>query len=719
MQFQFSPYIFPLGAGMLITGWVAVYAWSRRGVPGAIALAGLALVIAEWLLGYALEIAGANLATKLFFGKLQYIGIAFVPFFWLLFTYNYANQAKMMSHRDMAVLAVLPLTTIAIASTTEVHGMLWDRISIYQSESFSVLDVSHGFWFWIHSVYSYLLLLAGTVIILRSIYKGKGYYRGQAIALLVGVLLPWVSNGLYLSGLFPIPHLDITPFAFVLTAVALAWGIYGFRLVDLTPMGRDSVIEEMPDALVTLDMRGLVADANASALQLAGRSAAEAIGRPALEVFDRWRPFLEKYQGVMEAAEEVNVGSDENPLWYELVLSPLHDSRKRQIGRVIIVRNITQRKKTEERITQLSRAVEASPTSIVITDARGNIQYVNPKFTQVTGYTPAEALGQNPRILKSEQTAPDVHRQLWETVLAGKEWRGEFCNRKKNGDLYWELASISPIADSGGNITHFVAVKEEITARKEAERQLALAHEQALEASRLKSQLLSKVSHELRTPLGGILGYSELLYGDTFGPLSEAQKQAVSQVIESSRYLDLMVNELLDEAQIEAKTLTLHIQRFKPGAVLQRVGASMSVLCRGKGLELECLLDPELPEEMWGDEYRLLEILLNLGGNAVKFTKAGKVKIHLYASGPDHWAMEVTDTGVGIPAEAQSLIFEPFRQIYNDVTHDNRGTGLGLSITRHLVELMGGRIGVESETGRGSKFTVLLPLQDPVEVDKE
>jgi PAS domain S-box-containing protein len=716
MQFQFSPYILPLSAGALIAGWVAVYSWSRRNVAGAIALAGLGLMIAEWLLGYALEIAGADLATKLLFGKMQYIGIAFVPFFWLLLTYNHANQAKMLSHLGMAALAVVPLTTIAIASTTEVHGMLWNKISIYQSETFSVLDVSHGVWFWVHSAYSYLLLLAGTIIILGSIYKDKGYYRGQAIALLVGVLLPWVSNGLYLSGLFPIPHLDITPFAFVLTAVALAWGIYGFRLVDLTPMGRDSVIEEMPDALVTLDMRGLVADANASALQLAGRSAAEAIGQPALEVFSRWRPFLEKYHGVMEATEEVNVGSDGNPQWYELVLSPLHDNRKRQIGRVIIVRDITHRKQTEERITQLSRAVDASPTSIVITDARGNIQYINPKFTQVTGYTPAEALGQNPRILKTEQTPPDVHRQLWETVLAGKEWRGEFCNRRKNGDLYWEMASISPIVDSSGNITHFVAVKEEITDRKEAERELAVAHEQALEASRLKSQLLSKVSHELRTPLGGILGYSELLYGDTFGPLNEAQKQAVSQVIESSRYLDLMVNELLDEAQIEAKTLTLHIQRFKPGSVLQRVSASMSVLCRGKGLELECSLDPDLPEEMWGDEYRLLEILLNLGGNAVKFTKAGKVKIHLYSSGPDHWAMEVTDTGVGIPAEAQSIIFEPFRQVYNAVTHDNRGTGLGLSITKHLVEIMGGSISVESEIGRGSKFTVLLPRQNPVEV---
>jgi signal transduction histidine kinase len=321
-----------------------------------------------------------------------------------------------------------------------------------------------------------------------------------------------------------------------------------------------------------------------------------------------------------------------------------------------------------------------------------------------------EALGQNPRILKTEFTGADVHRQLWATINSGQEWHGEFCNRKKNGELYWEYASISPIIDVSGNITHYVAVKEDITERKEIEKALSLAHDQALEASRLKSQLLSRVSHELRTPLGGILGYAELLHDESFGALDETQKDATHQIIDSANYLKEMVNELLDEAQIEARNISLREENFSPAAILQRVEAAMSVLAHNKGQFLTTTLAPDMPVTLRGDEQRLLQILLNLVGNAVKFTKTGKIQVKFYRADLNHWAMQVTDSGIGIPREALSYIFEPFRQVDNAITRENRGTGLGLSITKQLVELMNGQITVESEVEKGSIFTVVLPI---------
>jgi diguanylate cyclase (GGDEF)-like protein/PAS domain S-box-containing protein len=175
------------------------------------------------------------------------------------------------------------------------------------------------------------------------------------------------------------------------------------------------------------------------------------------------------------------------------------------ISALIIHRNITERKQAEEHIRQLSRAVESSPTSIVITDTKGDIQYVNPKFTEVTGYSFSEAIGKNPRILKSDQTPPDVHIGLWETIPKGKEWHGEFCNRKKNGDLYWESASISPITDSNGVITHYVAVKEDITERKKAEDALAIAnkelHQQMAEIEKLQFTLREQAIRDSLTGL--------------------------------------------------------------------------------------------------------------------------------------------------------------------------------------------------------------------------
>ena len=401
-------------------------------------------------------------------------------------------------------------------------------------------------------------------------------------------------------------------------------------------------------------------------------------------------------------------------LWGNIVGQTIN-ARNPEDGVLWVIQDISAKRQADEQLRQLSRAVESSPTSIIITNTQGEIEYINPKFTQVTGYTPEEVLGRNPRILKTDQTPARVHRELWESLHAGLEWRGEFCNRKKNGELYWESASISPIKDADGVITHYVAVKEDITQRKEAEEALALARDQALEASRLKSQLLAKVSHELRTPLGGILGYAELLHHGAFGPLAAQQQNITAQIIENTNYLSYMVNELLDEAQIEAQTLALRMGWFSPHAVLKKVETSMDVLAKHKGLALIAQAEADLPEALFGDERRLQQILINLVGNAIKYTQQGEVRITLSRRDANHWMMQVSDTGNGIPEEAQNYIFEPFRQVDNAITRENPGAGLGLSITKQLVDLMNGQISLKSTVGQGSIFTILLPIVKPSE----
>ncbi len=685
-----------------------------------------------------------------------------------------------------------------------------------------------------------------------------------------------------------------------------------------------------------------------------------------------------------------------------------------------VVEDITSRRQAQEQMRLRWRALEASPASIVITNSAGSIQYVNPKFVEVTGYSMQEAISQNPRILKSGKTPPEVHRDLWQTITSGREWRGEFCNRKKNGDLYWELASISPLSDTQGKITHYVAVKEDITEQrklreqlrerneslsmlhqftldlldvretdellqaivaraaelldapfsqiilkegdnlvvrsttknldflrnehlerdrakiswevydtaspvvlddysaqseqgkmqdglsihglaeiplmagtrclgilslgrsqadysftpeqmqigilfcqlaglvldnanlynsalgeirerkrteallqesearyrqivesasdiiyrtdpngyfnyanptafhlmgfqsdadvlgrhfldlaapdwrnrlkrfydrqylsgqtntyyefpvrtadgqdiwlgqnvqiirdgeeilgfqavarnindiKQAQEALAIARDQALEASRLKSKLLASVSHELRTPLSAILGYAELLHENAFGELSKDQRDAAGNIIESTNYLASMINELLDEAQIEAKTLILKMEPGSPRAILERVETSMSVLARSKGLTLTTSIAPDFPNSMICDERRLQQILINLIANAIKFTKKGGVRAELSRSGSTHWCLQVSDTGVGILEKDQVQIFEPFHKVNSALTGDNRGTGLGLSITKQLVDLMEGQITLKSKMGSGSTFTITLPfLKDP------
>ncbi|HKI53002.1 MAG TPA: ATP-binding protein, partial [Anaerolineales bacterium] len=204
--------------------------------------------------------------------------------------------------------------------------------------------------------------------------------------------------------------------------------------------------------------------------------------------------------------------------------------------------------------------------------------------------------------------------------------------------------------------------------------------------------------------------YAELMQGNTFGQLNLKQHKAVAEIMDSAEYLGNMVNELLDEAQLRSSNATLIEKNFSPFKLVQSASSGMDILAQKKGLTFSMQIDPNLPQEIYGDDRRIRQIIINLIGNAIKFTKEGSVRLIVSAVDENYWEIQVTDTGVGIPKEAQSKIFEPFKQVSSSVTRDNRGFGLGLSITKQLVDLMQGRIVIESEPGKGSTFIILLPI---------
>ena len=261
------------------------------------------------------------------------------------------------------------------------------------------------------------------------------------------------------------------------------------------------------------------------------------------------------------------------------------------------------------------------------------------------------------------------------------------------------------------NARLFSAMQQEIVERKQAQEALAITRDQALEASRFKSQLLAKVSHELRTPLGIILGFAEMLEEGVYGDISERQQRAIAQILESSQYLTTLVGELLDQAQLESGRLQLKISAFDPTEIVVRVETSMRILAQNKGIELTTQIDPNLPTTLSGDPDRIQQIMVNLVSNAIKFTEQGRVEMQLHLSNDTYWKLRILDTGPGIPPEIQATVFEPFQQVDGSITRKHRGYGLGLSIVKQLTELMGGQIRLDSEIGKGSTFTVELPLE--------
>lgn len=397
------------------------------------------------------------------------------------------------------------------------------------------------------------------------------------------------------------------------------------------------------------------------------------------------------------------------------------NSDGKKISETGYIIDITEKKEMEEKnlktldvLEQLSFAVEQSPNSIVITDINGTIEYVNAKFTQITGYSKQEAIGNNPRILKSGDQTTDYYNNLWDTLKEGKEWRGEFHNKKKNGEFYWELASISPIRNTNGEITHYIAIKEDISERKKFEKELVEAKIIAENATQAKSDFLANMSHEIRTPMNAIIGMTNLLI-DT--KLTTEQKEYANTIYNSADVLLSLINDILDLSKIESGKLTLEKIDFN---LIDAVESSIDLVALSaakKGIEIISFIDGKIPPFIKGDPVRIRQILINLINNAVKFTNIGEIEIsaNLVEENESAYliAFSVRDTGIGVKQEDLPKLFQSFMQVDSSTTRKFGGTGLGLSICKQLVKLMGGELGVESEYGYGSTFSFYIKADKP------
>jgi PAS domain S-box-containing protein len=484
----------------------------------------------------------------------------------------------------------------------------------------------------------------------------------------------------------------------------------------------------------------------------------------------------------------------------------------------------------EEQLRKLSRAVEQSQNTIVITDLNGIIEFVNPAFTQVTGYTKQEAIGQNPRILRSGYHNDEFYLKMWNKLIQGQVWKGEILNKRKNGNLYWENVTISPIKDYTGQTTHYVAIKEDISLRKQAE-QLVYEHAQRLNeaqriakigswhiniqdntltwsiqtyrmfgiepsipvylddffnkvhpedklkvqlswqaamngfpykdiehriivneqvywvveraelkfdngiaisaigtvqditerklieielnaarqtaesASQAKSTFVAHVSHELRTPLTGILGFAQLLLMDN--TLLDKHREYINVIQRSGEHLLDLINEILDLAKIGANKLELNVTPVNLISVLEKAIAITKIRSDNKGLHLN--LDwKNLPETVLVDPLRLNQILINLLGNAIKFTHNGTVTLWIRSQSiansinTQQINFAIIDTGLGIPTDQIESVLLPFERVANQTSE---GAGLGLSITNALITKMGGKLNLGSQIEAGQWFS--------------
>lgn len=360
MTWQYTPYIVPILISSLISLVVTILAWRRRTVPGATPLMFMMLSSTLWLLTYILEIGSTTEQGNLFWANVSYVGIVAGPVAWLMFCLEYTNPNKKITWRFAAPFLIEPALIMLSMLTDSLHHLFRMSITLDTSGPFAFLVIERGPLFWVHVAYSYGVLAYGTYLLIMAYRSTNSLYRAQIGVSVLGAFVPWIINILYISPLATIFVIDPTPIAYMVTGLMFAWGIFGFKLMDISPVARNWVVEQMDDGMFVIDTLFRVVDANLAAQEMLGKATDQIIGLSVEDVFAEWPDLVVEYRDVERANTEIEFNNDEEPQYLNLNISPLYDKQQRLKGRLIVVHDNTEQHKVEAALREAKEAAEAA-----------------------------------------------------------------------------------------------------------------------------------------------------------------------------------------------------------------------------------------------------------------------------------------------------------------------------------------------------------------------
>ena len=477
MQYQYTPYVLLLLGSAAIAAALAASVWRHRSVPGATPFAAVAATGTFWSLANALEMAGVDLSTKLFWANVQYVSYVVMPVAWLALALQYTGRDRWLTRCRLPWLFAIPAITLTLLWTNDLHSLMRRDVSLDASGPFPVLGKTYGPWFWAHSVYSYLLVLLAIALLVEVVLRAPPFHRGQALALLAGLLLPVTWNILYVSGLSPIPRVDVSPVIFGLSGVVVVWGLVRFRLFDLVPVARDKVVEGLADGVITLDAEGRIVDLNPAAREVFDWQLPRMVGCDVGRAFEPWPELVEVCQGSGSTRTELALGTDGVCRHYDVHLSALDGWRGRPLGRVIVLHDITERKRVEEALRESERRyrelADSLPQPVFETDEKLHITFANRSAFDSFGYTQAdfEAGLYVPQMIASwdlQRAGENIRR-----AMRGERFGGqEYDLVRKDGSVFPGAIYSSPIT-RGDRAVGLRGVIIDVTGHKRQEQQLA------------------------------------------------------------------------------------------------------------------------------------------------------------------------------------------------------------------------------------------------------
>lgn len=702
-------YAYPLALLIpgLVAAAVAVHAWQRRATPGGGPLAGLMFTVAWWSLFYAAELFVADVPMQLLCTRIQYFGIAFLPLFWMVFALDYGGLKSLLTPWRLALLSIIPLFTIIMVWTNDAHGLYYTAIYPHQSGSLHTISTHRGPAHWLHIVYSDLLILAGIISIARTYVRSSHSYRGQARMILIAALVPWIASGVYLAGYSPITGLDLTPYAFTITGIALAWSLFRLGLLDLVPVARNVVFEAISDGALVIDEHERVADLNAAAERILGLRAREAIGMAVHKALPCW-PQVKAYcdpSGLHRFKQ--TLGCNGTCGTYELRLFLLRQTGAHVPSRLLLISDITDRERTEQalRSTEVSyhELFNAAGEAIYVQDRDGRFLDVNCGAEAMYGYMRERFIGNTADFLFAPgRNDLSQLRELIRAAYGGEPQQCEFWGVRANGEIFPKELRLYKATYLGHDAVIVLATDR--TTRKTVE-----------DAQRLAAvgELAAGVAHEFNNLLAAML-----LAAEVADPEDRRAASEFKQVV-------------LRSARRGAATCADLMAFARPPEPRREVIAVEDIIEDALSVARRQLENAQIPVQreydapgahVNGDPAQLEQVMLNLIINAADAMAGPQIplerrrltiRVGMAPEDPGNLQIAVCDTGAGITPEHLPRIFEPFFTTKtSSLLSQPRGTGLGLSVSHGIITAHHGRMEARSDAGQGSAFIMHLPAAD-------
>lgn len=772
MRSEYLSYVTLLLTATVISFTLAFHAWRRRPAPGFISFVALTISIGIWSASYAMELVSLSLSNKILWGKASYIGIVFTPIAWFIFSFQYTKKANWLSRRNLSLLLVVPFITLMLTWTNELHGLIWMSNELGKIGSLSVRVFTFGAWFWIHAAYSYLLLFLGTFQLFKSAIRSPHFYRGQIVPLLVAVVAPWLGNILFIYGLSPIPNLDITPFGFTLTGLALAWSLFRHHLLDIMPIAREAVIEDMNDGVIVLDIQDRIVDINPAAKRIFGNSF-RLIGQTVATLMGAKAESIQPYLTHEKHQTEILMDQENERHHFELRISPLHDKHKNLTGRLMILRDITEEKQAEEflknahdklevqvhlrtldllemnkklkqeiqerehaeqalkdSLLQIGLAkrewestVDSLPQFICLLDRQGKVLRTNRtiekwkigQVEQVKGREVHDLI--HPECTDSSCYLKSFWTRAWKAVADCKSYEYETKDLPLNRHLRFHIHPITATTIRKGEETNSFAILiiDDLTEQKEAERERSALEEQFRQAQKIEAigRLTGGIAHDFNNLLTPIVGYAQM--ATTMLSPSDPLREDLQEIQKAAERASTLIRQLMTFSRKKPhkpQTLNLNAILMDMGRMIRRIIGENIELITLPAQDLGTVkVDPGLFEQ----------VLINLVVNARDAMPSGGKLIletaNVTFDQNNLYGRSGITPGQYVMCAVSDTGIGMTEEVKNHLFEpffttkaQGQGTGLGLSTVYGIVKESKGYILVYSEPGQGTTFKIYLPL---------